>query len=78
MTPEEALLLWLRRAYERGQLAVRCQAPHWNSTSGKISLSEAVAALDRVLEESNMIEASSAFDGRTHVDAHCNLPTLPP
>jgi len=70
MTPEEALLLWLRRAYERGELTVRLEQ---HIRAGKISLSEAVAVLDRVLEEYNMIETPPAF-----VDAHCNLPTLPP
>lgn len=54
MTPEEALLLWLRRASLRGQLAVRLER---HIRPGLISLSEAAAILDRVLEESNMIEA---------------------
>lgn len=54
MTEQEALLAWLRRAYEMGALTERLAV---HLTSGRITLSEAVSVLDRVLEESAMIEA---------------------
>lgn len=55
MTPEQALLAWLQRAYEMGLLTERLSV---HIASGRISLSEAVSVLERVLTEAGQIEAS--------------------
>lgn len=60
MDDVDALRRWLRQAYEMGQLAVRLEQ---HLRSGRITLSEAVASLDRVLTEAEILEAFPPQEG---------------